>query len=362
MRSTCSTFVAVLLAAGLASAIGEERWGIVNQKAPSWGVQQWINLPQRKSSLDIEDYRGKVVYLFCFQSWCPGCHSSGFPTLQRMIQRYRGNDAVAFVGVQTVFEGFSSNTFERARKVARDYSLDIPVGQSGQEGRRSELMGRYRTGGTPWVVIVDAQGVVRYNDFHVDVRQGGELIDRLIDEAGSKSQASLPISRTGKELIGSSLELKGLRWINTPDHGPLDLNGKVTLLRWWTNTCPYCTRSLLAITALSRQFARRGFQTAAVYHPKPLRQVSDSQILREAQKREYHGFVAADMDWGVLERIYHLKHPTTPTSVSFILDRAGKVRYVHPGPVFHPSDDPGDASANRDYEEIKAVIEKLLSE
>jgi hypothetical protein len=38
--------------------------------APSWGKKtQWLNLPQGETSLDITDYRGKVVYLALFQQW-----------------------------------------------------------------------------------------------------------------------------------------------------------------------------------------------------------------------------------------------------------------------------------------------------
>ena len=48
--------------------------GILGQPAPAWEVARWFNLPSGTDSLDIADLRGKVVYLFCFQSWCPGCH------------------------------------------------------------------------------------------------------------------------------------------------------------------------------------------------------------------------------------------------------------------------------------------------
>lgn len=37
--------------------------------APTWGKTEWINLPQGKKTLDIEDYRGRVVYLALFQQW-----------------------------------------------------------------------------------------------------------------------------------------------------------------------------------------------------------------------------------------------------------------------------------------------------
>ena len=43
--------------------------GILNQKAPSLGISEWFYLPEGKTTIDIGDVKGKVVYLYCFQSW-----------------------------------------------------------------------------------------------------------------------------------------------------------------------------------------------------------------------------------------------------------------------------------------------------
>ena len=351
-----SCVIVVMAACSMASA---ENHGVVGRPAPEWGVNQWLNLPEGKTSLDVSDYRNKVLYLYCFQSWCPGCHQRGFPTLQKMIQRFRTNDDVAFVAVQTVFEGFSSNTFHRAKEVAKQYSLEIPIGQSGENGRRSELMGRYRTGGTPWVIIIDSSGVVRFNDFHIGVSQATGMIEQLLEEQADRD-TGIPQSRSGRELIGRQLDLDGLRWLNTPQEAPVALQGKVTLVRWWTDSCPYCVRSLPAITRLEKRFGEQGFQTVAVYHAKTRRAVDDQKILRAAAQRDYKGPVAVDEDWRVLERIYRRNHSSSPTSVSFIVDRSGSVHYVHPGPVFEATDDHFHKSANRAYEEIEETIELLL--
>ncbi|MDP7134267.1 MAG: redoxin family protein, partial [Planctomycetota bacterium] len=107
--------------------------GILGQKAPSWGVTEWKNLPEGKKQLDLEDFKSKVVYLYCFQSWCPGCHRYGFPTLKKAISRFKGNKDVTFVAVQTVFEGASVNTPAKAWSTAKRYDLKIPVGPSGDE-------------------------------------------------------------------------------------------------------------------------------------------------------------------------------------------------------------------------------------
>ena len=153
--------------------------GILNQKAPAWQVSEWFQLPLYKKSLDRKDFQGKVVYLYCFQSWCPGCHSHGFPTLQEVIKKYKDDSDVAIVAVQTTFEGFSYNSFRQAKEIAKKYYLDIPIGQSGRKGEYSKLMINYRTGGTPWTIIIDKEGIVRYNDFHIDSKVAIKLIADL---------------------------------------------------------------------------------------------------------------------------------------------------------------------------------------
>lgn len=168
--------MAVALLAVASTSTAQHQRGIVGKAAPKWSVDKWVNLPEGKKKIDVEDYRGKVLYLFFFQSWCPGCHSSGFPTLQAVMSRFADNNDVAFVAIQTVFEGFSSNTFEHAKEAAKKYKLTIPIGQSGEDGVRSPVMGRYRSGGTPWVVIVDGDGTVHYNDFRVQIDQAEKLI------------------------------------------------------------------------------------------------------------------------------------------------------------------------------------------
>jgi hypothetical protein len=47
----------------------QDQLGILSRPAPPWSVTDWINLPNPKTSLEVDDYRGKVLYLFFFQSW-----------------------------------------------------------------------------------------------------------------------------------------------------------------------------------------------------------------------------------------------------------------------------------------------------
>ena len=155
-------------------------YGIQGNPAPEWGVDTWFNLSDDKKRIDLRDYSNGVIYLYCFQSWCPGCHSHGFPTLLKVMEQFKEAPGVAFVAVQTVFEGFEVNTADRARETAEKYQLTIPIGHDpGPNGRLSLIMQRYRTGGTPWTIVIDSAGTVSYNDFHVEANKMIDRINRL---------------------------------------------------------------------------------------------------------------------------------------------------------------------------------------
>ena len=154
--------------------------GIKGQKAPEWKIDTWDGLADGKKSLDIADLKGKVVYLYCFQSWCPGCHSHGFPTLKKVQEEFKDADDVAFVAVQTVFEGHAANKHDRGTKIVRDkFRLDVPVGHDGAEGKRPSIMQGYKTRGTPWTIIIDKDGIVRFNAFRIEAADAVKLIKEL---------------------------------------------------------------------------------------------------------------------------------------------------------------------------------------
>lgn len=160
---------------------GRRRYGIGGEPAPEWGVTQWFNLPSGETALVLEDVTAEVIYLYCFQSWCPGCHSHGFPTLLDVRDSFADDEDVAFVAIQTVFEGFEVNTLEGARKVAGRYGLEIPFGHDpGPDGQLSLVMQRYRTGGTPWIVLIDRNRHVRFNSFQADSDDLRDMIRQLL--------------------------------------------------------------------------------------------------------------------------------------------------------------------------------------
>jgi hypothetical protein len=90
---------------------------------------------------------------------------------------------VRFLAVQTVFEGYRHNTPEKLRENQLKYDLKIPMAHAVGNQQTNDVpgvMARYRTGGTPWSVIIGPSGVVVFNGFHIHVADAIALINQLV--------------------------------------------------------------------------------------------------------------------------------------------------------------------------------------
>ena len=168
-------------------------------------------------------------------------------------------------------------------------------------------------------------------------------------------------SPDGRDLVGTRVpDLAFERWIGTDGGKPPETRGRAVLYRWWTGGCRYCEQSLPAIESLRKKYDPEKLLVVAVYHPKPVRKVSDEVVRSAAAGFGYGGAVAVDEDWSELKRLWLDAGARRATSVTVLVDVEGVIRHVHPGPALFPSDDPGDATENRAFEELDRAIGKLL--
>ena len=157
-------------------------YGITGQIAPELDVPIWINGEGDPGGFELSAQRGKFVFLELWQAWCPGCHSHGFPTLQRIYAEFKDSPFFMPVGIQTTFEGYLINTEGKLKTMQQRYELPIVMGHDAGDsdtGRRPNTMISYLTGGTPWAILISPKGKVLYNDFSIDA---DAAIDYLRDE------------------------------------------------------------------------------------------------------------------------------------------------------------------------------------
>jgi peroxiredoxin len=158
-----------------------------------------------------------------------------------------------------------------------------------------------------------------------------------------------------ENLIGSQAKpWQVTDWINSKPLSLKDLKGKVVLIRWWTaGGCPFCTATAPALNEFHQKFQGKGLVVIGFYHHKssaPLKMADVKEAVREL------GFkfpVAVDANWRTL-RSWWLDKKRLWTSVSFLIDRKGVIRHLHPGGKY--------VAGDRAYKALKVKIEELLKD
>jgi thiol-disulfide isomerase/thioredoxin len=176
----------------------------------------------------------------------------------------------------------------------------------------------------------------------------------------SGSACPTPDPDSGAEMVGKPAPpWTFTRWVGDP-LSQEKLRGKVVLLRWWNVGCHYCEATLPEIESLRARYGK-DFVTIAVFHPKPPAPVKDADVRRWAEARGFHGPLAIDQEWSTLSRYWLAGHDERNwTSVSFLIDRDGKIAWVHGGGEYHHSTDPRHVTCDRRATELEAKITELL--
>jgi hypothetical protein len=145
--------------------------GIVGLPAPPLKQIRWIDENgDERGPLTLADLGQDFKILYFFQDWCRGCHRHGFPTLVTLTEELR-DKGVGLAAIQTVFEGSEVNTFDRLRENQRRYGLRVPFGHAVADPASVSsvpaIIKTYRSGGTPWFVVIAPDGCVVYDGFLV---------------------------------------------------------------------------------------------------------------------------------------------------------------------------------------------------
>jgi peroxiredoxin len=158
----------------------------------------------------------------------------------------------------------------------------------------------------------------------------------------------------GFELIGKTApDWEITEWIGSPPLSLASLRGKVVLVRWFAGSgCPYCSATAPALNRLHQEFASRGLVVIGLYHHKAPGKLSLASVRELAREYGFEFPVGVDRDWRTLKEWWLNGHERSFTSVSFLLDRQGIIRQVHPGGVM--------AIGTPDYRAMRSKIEELL--
>jgi thiol-disulfide isomerase/thioredoxin len=142
--------------------------------AALWLPPRAVVADERAQLLDLDEYRGKVIVIDFWASWCVPCRRS-FPWLDEMQSRY-ADDGLVVIGVN------EDDVAEDAEAFLRSF----PVGFRILADRDGELARRFDLLAMPSTYVIDRNGevAVRHLGFRSSLKDEYEAtLKRLLDPA-----------------------------------------------------------------------------------------------------------------------------------------------------------------------------------
>ena len=171
--------IVLAMAAGLLAltqVLGEELFPVaLGKAAPSFTANTLDAPPVRKT---LEDYRGQVVLLNVWATWCGPCRVE-MPSMQRLHDEF-GPKGLKIVAV-TIDDAGSE---EGIRDFAREYALSFEILNDPTGG----IQRAYQTTGVPETFVIGRDGTIRKKvlgaaNWNSDANRA--LVRSLLEGAGS---------------------------------------------------------------------------------------------------------------------------------------------------------------------------------
>lgn len=125
-------------------------WPVLARCATIGEAAPLFTLPSAASEVKLESYRGQVIYLDFWASWCGPCRQS-FPWMQTLQQRYRSR------GLTVI-----AINLDQERKAAEIFLTKHPADFMIAFDEQARSPAVYRVKAMPTSFLVDRQGKIRY--------------------------------------------------------------------------------------------------------------------------------------------------------------------------------------------------------
>lgn len=136
-------------------------------KAPAFSLPALQNL-EAGSTLSLSDYKGKVVYVDFWASWCGPCRQS-LPILNDVRAKH------ASKGFEVIAVNVDENTMDAVDFLVK-HPVDYPI-VSDPEAKTPEA---YNLKGMPTAYLIDKNGVVRHVHEGGVNKKGAQKLEKMI--------------------------------------------------------------------------------------------------------------------------------------------------------------------------------------
>lgn len=146
-----SEYLAALEAEGMKEIMAEQKKKMINEAAPDFSLVDLAG-----NTVRLSDYRGKVVVVDFWATWCGPCKAS-FPAVQKVVDRYSSDDNVKFLFIDT------RETAADKRQNAINFLEETKYTFHVLLDNDSKVNESFRVTGIPTKFVIDGKGKIRFN-------------------------------------------------------------------------------------------------------------------------------------------------------------------------------------------------------
>ena len=196
--------------------------------------------------VSLSDYKGKVILLNFFATWCPPCRNE-IPDLNKLYHNYQSQGFVIL--------GVSDESAADLKAFTSSTTIDYPI--LVDDG--GKIYSQYLN-----YLPADERGYVPTTFI---INPEGEIIKGFAGSLDYEGFEALikPLIKPGEHNVGSSAAPDfSLLDISSNKHILSDYSGKVIILDFWATWCPPCRMEIPHFNELQAQYGKKGLQIIGI--------------------------------------------------------------------------------------------------
>jgi len=182
------------------------------------------------------------------------------------------------------------------------------------------------------------------------------------EEEKAKAKADRLIAEENRRINSLAPEFSdSLEWINSKPVTMRSLRGKAVFIRFWRSECEMCQQSVPTLNYLDKTYKQKGLVIIGLHIEYKNDPKVNRRIVEKTMKLWHIDFpVAIDRQGATVSR--YLLPDSDYASASVLIDRRGRLQWIHPGGVLCAPPAPGFYPTEPAFESLRTNIEAALKE